>query len=228
MAGASTQSGPRHPRPGQSNSHVVALLSLKVLLLAFFILLNALASFEEERQSAVVESVRQAFQGLIAAESSVSEQPAALGLLEGGADIVDGLKQLFGDDLPLAELPASSGARVLRIDLAAGELFAEGKTTPRPDGAETLRLVAAILGDARFAHQEIHVDVLYGLGGPSSGLAGNRTALLRAAALVRLLEREGIASSHLSAGLVPAVPGKVRLQFTVAAPPARPAAGGED
>jgi len=227
MAGASSQPGlTRSPR-GQSNSHIVALLSLKVLLLAFFILLNALASFEEERQSAVVESVRQAFQGLVPADRSVSERPAALGLLEGGADIADSLKQLFGDDLPLAELPASSGARVLRIDLATADLFTEGEAALLPDGAETLRLVAAVLGDSRFARQDIRLDVLYGLAGPSSGLEGNRTALLRAAAMVRVLEREGVPSPRLSAGLLPGFPGKVRLHFTVSPPPAGPAAGGE-
>ena len=44
MAGVAQQPGRR-----QSNSHIVALLSLKILLLAFFILLNALASFEDNR-----------------------------------------------------------------------------------------------------------------------------------------------------------------------------------
>ena len=120
MLGASPQHTPR-----QGNSYIVALLSLKVLLLAFFILLNSLASFEAERGSAVVDSVREAFQGLLPAEHSASINPSGLGLLKGGDDVVDALKQLFGRALPLVELPITSGARVLQLDLAAADLYAE-------------------------------------------------------------------------------------------------------
>lgn len=220
MAGASPHSG----RP-QSNSHIVALLSLKVLLLAFFILLNALASFEEERSAAVVDSVREAFRGLVPASDNLSVNPSGASLFNGGEDVADVLQQLFGADLPLVERPQSSQARVLHIDLPATDLFAEGSDELQPEGAETLRLVAGVLTDPRFAGMPIQVDVLFGLGGPRSSLAGNRETLLRAALLVRLLEQDGVPPARLSAGLVPDFAGRVRLQFTIAAP--EPAAAGE-
>lgn len=210
MAGASPQSGQR-----QSNSHIVALLSLKILLLAFFILLNALSSFEEERRDAVVESVREAFRGLLPASDNVSVNPSGVAVFEGGEDVADVLKQLFGADLPLVELPESSAARVVQIDLPVAEFFAEGGNELQPEGAETLRLVAGVLTDPRFAGQQPRIDVLYGLTGPSSGLDGNRTALLRAALLVRQLEREGVAPARLSAGLLPDFSAKVRFHFTI-------------
>jgi len=215
MAGASPHSGQR-----QSNSHIVAMLSLKILLLAFFILLNSLASFEEERRAAVVDSVREAFRGLLPASENLSVNPSGIAALDGGEDVADTLKQLFGDDLPLVELPESSGARIVQFDLPVGDLFAEGGNELQPEGAETLRLVAGVLTDARFAGQQLQVDVLYGLAGPSSGLDGNHTALLRAALLVRALEREGVAPARLSAGLLPDFAGRVRLHFTIAARPA--------
>src|SRR3546814_9546320 len=68
-------------------------------------------------------------------------------------------------------------------------------------------------------------DLLYGLSGAASGLADNRGALLRAAALVRVLESQSVAPARLSAGLLPSFPGKVRLHFTVAV---APAPGGEN
>ncbi|HMA15265.1 MAG: hypothetical protein ACM35H_15885 [Bacteroidota bacterium] len=213
MAGASPHSG-----QGQSNSHIVALLSLKVLLLAFFILLNALASFEEERRTAVVESVRQAFRGLVPASDNLSVNPSGAAVFDGGEDVADVLKQLFGADLPLVERPETSQARVLHIDLPVTDLFADNGDELQPEGAETLRLVAGVLTDPRFAAQQIHVDVLFGLAGPSSGLAGNRAALLRAALLVRALERDRVPAARLSAGLLPDFGGQVRLHFTIADP----------
>src|SRR3546814_8581754 len=113
MAGAAPQ-----PKNRQSNSHIVALLSLKILLLAFFILLNALATCQEERSSAVVDSVRDAFQGLLPVGRRGAADPGGVGLFDGGEDIVDNLMRLFGNDLPLVELPASSCARLLQVHVA--------------------------------------------------------------------------------------------------------------
>src|SRR3546814_4588433 len=93
MAGAAPQ-----PKNRQSNSHIVALLSLKILLLAFFILLNALATFQEERSSAVVDSVRDAFQGLLPVGRRGAADPGGVGLFDGGEDIVDNLMRLRSEE----------------------------------------------------------------------------------------------------------------------------------
>jgi len=71
MAGGTPRSG-----MGQGNGNIIALLSLNILLLAFFILLNSLSSFEEERRDAVMDSVRQAFQGLVRVERNALASPA--------------------------------------------------------------------------------------------------------------------------------------------------------
>ena len=47
----------------RSNSNTTLLLSLNLILLAFFILLNSLADFETDRARAVLASVKQAFNG---------------------------------------------------------------------------------------------------------------------------------------------------------------------
>src|SRR3546814_5139651 len=114
----------------------------------------------------------------------------------------------FGHVLSLVVLPASSGARVLQIDVPVTDLFDAEGSAVSPEGAETLSLVAGVLADPRFADQQARVDVLYGLSGAASGLADNRGALLRAAALVRVLESQSVAPARLSAGLLPSFPGK--------------------
>src|SRR3546814_11692729 len=81
MAGAAPQ-----PKHRQSNSHIVALLSLKILLLPFFILLNALATFQEERSSAAVDSVRDAFKGLLPVGRRGAAEPGGVGPFDGRTD----------------------------------------------------------------------------------------------------------------------------------------------
>jgi hypothetical protein len=220
MAGLARDTGRR-----QSNSHIVALLSLKILLLAFFILLNSMASFEEERRDAVVESVREAFQGLLPAERNVTERLSGLDGFDGSEDVISSLNELFGRNLPLAEKLDASGSRTLQVDLQVGELFTGQGGELNPEGSETLRLVAGVLSDARFSGQDYHVDVLYGLSGKTSGVEGNRGAVMRSGVLVRELESHGLPSARLSSGLLPSFPGMVRFHFTVGAETAPGAAG---
>lgn len=222
MAGVAKQTGRR-----QSNSHIVALLSLKILLLAFFILLNALATFEDNRRTAVVDSVRQAFQGLVPAQASLESSPAALDVFDGAEQVVDALHQLFASDLPIVERAENPGSWILRVDLPVGDLFAEDGQELLPEGAETLRLIAAVLDDPRFADSAYRVDVLHGLQGSKSGLDGHRGDLVRAGILIRGLERLGLSPARLSAGFLPDFAGRVRFHFTLeqVAPPQR--AGGQ-
>ncbi|MGF1591695.1 MAG: flagellar motor protein MotB [Kiloniellaceae bacterium] len=225
MAGLARDTGRR-----QSNSHIVALLSLKILLLAFFILLNSMASFEEERRDAVVESVREAFQGLLPADRNVTERLSGLDGFDGSEDVISSLNELFGRNLPLAEKPDASGSRTLQVDLQVGELFTGQGSEFNPEGTEILRLVAGVLSDARFSGQDYQIDVLYGLSGRTSGVEGNHGAVMRSGALVRELEGHGLPPARLSAGLLPNFPGTVRLHFTVetAAAPGAAEAGGEN
>lgn len=225
MAGGAPHPGPSHAGPphlgsphggqGQSNGNIIALLSLNILLLAFFILLNSLSTFEEERRDAVMDSVRQAFQGLVPADRNLQDSPAAADLFEGAAEAADSLNQLFGDDLPLVERRDAAGRWTLQADLPVADLFADDGAALSPDGAETLRLIAGVMADPRFAGAGYQIDVLYGLAGSASGIEGNRAAMARAGVLVRELAGEDIPAERLSAGLLPALPGRVRFHFTI-------------
>lgn len=203
------------PAQGQGNGNVIALLSLNILLLAFFILLNSMATFEEERRDAVMESVREAFQGLLPAERNLSDLQAGVDLFEGASDVINSLNQLFGDNLPLVESQDDSGRWLMKVDMPVADLFSDEGDALRPDGAETLRLIAGVLTDPQLAEPGYQVDVLYGLSGPASGVEGNREAMRRAGALVRELQRQGMPADHLSAGLLPDFPGQVRFHFAV-------------
>jgi len=222
MAGVAQETGRR-----QSNSHIVALLSLKILLLAFFILLNALATFEDDRRTAVVDSVRQAFQGVLPAEINVNSSSAALDVFDGAERVIEDLHRLFADDLPILERRDSPGTWTLRVDLPVADLFADGSDELMPEGAETLRSIAAALGDPRFATPGYRVDLLYGVPGTAGGIDGKRAALARAGVLVRELESHGLPSERLSTGFLPDFDGQARFHFTIEIETPPEAAGGK-
>lgn len=213
MPGIAQEPGRHQSGRVQSNSHIVALLSLKILLLAFFILLNALATFEDDRRTAVVDSVRQAFQGVLPAELNLARSTAAVDVFDGAQRVIEELHRLFADDLPILERSESPGTRTLRVDIPVTDLFAEDGNDLMPEGAETLRLIAAALHDPRFATAGYRVDILYGV--PGSGADASRAALARAGALVRELENHGLPSAHLSTGFLPDFAGQARFHFTI-------------
>ncbi len=214
MAGVQHQPGPR-----QSNSHIMALLSLKVLLLAFFILLNALATFEDERSTAVLDSVREAFRGVVPAQENYAEEVAAIGIHDGPEDVVEALGRLFDNTLPITQRTDAANSRILQIDFSVEDFFLAQGSLVAGEGLDTLRAIAAVLSDQRFATEDYRVDLLYGLSGAETGLEGRAIPLRRAGALVRTLERERIPSDRLSAGLMPSFAGRLRLHFTFLSPP---------
>ncbi|WP_299616712.1 hypothetical protein [Pelagibius sp.] len=217
-------------RPGQqqSNSHIMALLSLKVLLLAFFILLNALSNFEHERSTAVLESVREAFRGIVPADHSRSSEAAALDIFEGQEDIAEALGRLFDDTLPVVQRSDAANTRTLQVDMPAGDLFADNSPVVSGQGLDTLKAIAAVLTDERYADQDYQVDFLYGLEAGDAATPGHLLELRRAGALVRTLEQDAVPSAHLSTGFMPSFSGQVRIHFTLPLPNSdgRPAAAG--
>lgn len=215
MAGVQHQPGPR-----QSNSHIVALLSLKVLLLAFFILLNALSNFEVERSTAVIDSVREAFRGVVPAQQSLSAAESALGVMEGSEDVVEALGRLFDDTLPLVESSDAANSRFLQIDIPITDFFSGDGAVITGQALDTLAAIAVVLADPRFSGQDYRIDLLYGLEGSDSGIDGRFLDMRRAAALATALEVEEIPSARLSTGFLPSFPGSVRIHFTFPPPAA--------
>ncbi len=203
----------------------MALLGLKVLLLAFFILLNALASFETERSTAVLDSVREAFRGVVPAQQSYTAESAALGFMESPETVVEALGRLFDDTLPIVQRNDAAEGRVLQVDLPIDSFFGERSVIVGGEGMDLLRSIATVLRDDRFAAENYQVDVLYGLTGPDSGSQIQSMTVRRAGVLVRALEGEGLPATRLSAGLLPSFNGRVRIQFTFF-DPASPAADG--
>ncbi len=68
-------------RNREGSSNIVLLLSLMLILLAFFILLNSLSEFEAGKARAVIESVNRAFNGKIESGDRTPAHSASLGAL---------------------------------------------------------------------------------------------------------------------------------------------------
>ena len=199
----------------RSDPNVVALLSLKLVLLGFFILLNALSEFEEHRTRSVLESVNEAFDGQIEAPESHAPFAAALGPLEQGREMMEEVARLFQSLIPAVRSEHAARRGRLQLELPAETLFRPGGIGLQP-GRDLLlrRFVAALSGDGRIG-LDFEVELLHGTavgaGTTSAAPAGGTLQMRRLGALARLLGRLGVPARKLSIGMLPGRPGKVLL-----------------
>jgi hypothetical protein len=221
-----------------SDPNLFALLSLKLLLLAFFILLTALATFERDKVELVVDSVNQAFDGRVRTElKNESVEPAALAELSEAAKLSERIRNLFSSTFPMAEVERDVLYGELRIELPTDTLFFADEARLRAGPAVLMNRLARLLGSERPADTDYELDVLVGVGRdalPALASTPDALASRRAGAFARDFARRGMPADKLSVGLLPGGEGKVRIVLSVRNAPsaarqdgAGPAAGGQ-
>ncbi|MBK1670061.1 hypothetical protein CKO28_18665 [Rhodovibrio sodomensis] len=204
----STRSGP--------NANIVAMLSLKLLLLAFFILLTTISDYEEERSRAVMYSVAVTFAGGMPASEGRPVPDAGVGALEKQASLSEQIRALFKQTLPLVEVETAADGRVLRLEVRAADLFDMGQAELRPQRRILLRRLANALTDPRRGPALYTVDVLHAVP-PGDGAAATRLPASRSGTIVRGLTALGVPSDRLSTGLWPTRgnPGRIAFEITL-------------
>lgn len=187
-------------RTGDPN--ILSLLSLKLLLLAFFILLNAMSHFEEDRARKVLESVNEAFNGRVEALRSLTSQNAGIGNLRESVAHVRAAGELFQSMIPAVRVEVSAGGKRVRLSLPATTLFRPGEEALQPGrGLLFERLIFALEKERRVG-PGYELELYHGLRAGGSGSA-DLLALRRMGLLARYLEGKGLPDDVLSIGLLP-------------------------
>ncbi len=202
---------------GQSDPNVIALLSLKLLLLAFFILLNALSVIEEDKQRVVIDSVSQAFDGRIQAYRNLSEQAAGAGQLSGAKELATALADLLDSTLPAIRLREGASNSEVRIELPASMLFTKNATELNPGRDLMLQRLAKALLTQNKNGVSFQTEVRHGV--PADALQrfdeiqGRSVELARLGHLAQLLVKAGLPEEQISSGLEIGRPGAIFFSF---------------
>ena len=204
----------RGDRGGDGN--LVALLSLKLLLLAFFILLNADSQFEEIKSQAVVESVRQAFSGQVESSENLRRHKSALGPMDDRGFQLQKFGDLFKSLLPVARSENTPHGPVVSFELSSGTVFRPGLAELQPGRAALLdRLVEVLAGDADV---DFDYELAFLVARPrlEDGEAlAQSLALRRLREMTRQMSRRGLTMDRFSTGLMPAAGDRVRFMLRV-------------
>ncbi len=213
----------------QKDPNIVALLSLQLLLLAFFILLNALSKFEDEKTRRVLESVNDTFNGQVQAVRNASSYSGAIGSLDDGRSLVAELKRLFTTTLPATRVEQSSNANLFRLVLPATKLFEAGSAELRSGRLGLLNRISVLLKKRQALGQGFRLRWLHGvettrdrrLAAPAPSLLEIR----RVGYVVDELLARGVEPARLAIGVEPTGAGRLVLEIRL--PDGPPAEAGE-
>ncbi|WP_085908696.1 flagellar motor protein MotB [Kiloniella majae] len=202
-------------RRDDGDRNYVALLSLKLLLLAFFIMLNAISSYEEEKARAVLESVNNTFRGDASHMERYASFDQALDNLDDKADLVTEIERLFETTIPAVEREQGSTQNFLRLKLPVEAMFL-GNDVELASGRELLlKRLAQFLQkiDAEDSYYEF--EFLYGTAARDAEVTSeNKIAsfdliLKRLEVVANEVIAAGIPNDRLAVGLQPARAGSV-------------------
>lgn len=197
----------REPDKGASQP---LFLSLFLLLLAFFILLNALSTIETGRSDQVLESVQRAFPSSLRAAVGDS-------LLEGepGQVIGESLRaqigEVFAQTLPVARITVEPNGNPIYADAPVAQIYAPAIGGLTPAGAAFARRISPLL-ETPPPGSVLELDVLF-QSAPGTSPAEREDRARTAANVIEGMIGFGIDPAVLSIGLTPGVSDTVRFVF---------------
>ena len=206
------------PAP-KKDLNIVALLSLQLLLLAFFILLNSLSKFEDQKTRRVLVSVNDAFNGRVRALANAPGYSGAVGKLDDTQSLAAELGELFEVTIPAVKLEQSEKARVFRLEMPAETLFQPGTVELRPGRLRLIKRLSEALTRRQKAGLDFQLRLFYGVASTGTQrFAAPRPTLLeiqRSSRLVEELEARGVEASRLSLGVEPGRPGQMAFEISL-------------
>ncbi|MBB4287032.1 hypothetical protein [Roseospira goensis] len=204
---------------------IALFLALYLLLLAFFIMLNALSSLERQRASAVLDSLTLTFSASRDAEEA-RPGPLPLDDLTGQAraaeTVIALVTDLFRADVPSVRVERINPGRAVELALRTEAVFQPGAARLRDRRAAMLDSVVAALAGAptgrRFEMAVVLQTAPEGDTGPGPGrlpVSGDDLATRRAGVFGATMAARGAAPGSVIVGLAPGDPAWLRLTFRV-------------
>ncbi|WP_343559756.1 hypothetical protein [Kiloniella sp. b19] len=181
--------------------NLIAMLSLNLLLLAFFIMLTTLADFEEEKAEAVLASVNQTFDGQSSLPNPQARYEESLEKIGESAALIDEIGSLFQETIPVTEVEEDSAQNFLRLTLPVGRVFLERSEELLP--VQDLLVARLLKGVSRFEKNggASEIELLYGVGLNQTLKGRGNLVTRRLDSALALFEREGYPARQLSIGL---------------------------
>lgn len=202
------------PPKRQKDPTLALFLGLYLILLAFFVLLNTLATLKEDRVKAVIGSLLSTFSTEILDTADPTEFTASVGENLATEEFHREIRDFFEVAVPLARVEFFSSGQVMRIKLPADQLFSPGTTVVRQDREELMfRIERSLSRRVIGLRYEVEFTTFTGPFLAEDLTGGQVLEIARAGAFARELETRGVPSNSIVIGAQPGNPNEVQLTF---------------
>lgn len=195
--------GPTPPSP-PANGAVALFLALYLLLLAFFILLNTISTFEEVKTREVQESLSSAFAAILPPTTSLQTVTSIEGPVVAAEDTQEKLGQLFDTAIKVVRVEVIQPGKLMEIIMHVDQLFDPNSILIRERQANFMEQLAEVLADEEgYASYDMEMVMGTQLGSKGTVEIENNLQIARAGSFARELIDAGAPQDHLYVGIDP-------------------------
>ena len=200
------------PGAGRTDPNIFVFLSLYLLLLAFFILLNSISQHESTRTAAALGSIDATFKAPVATDLEARSLAHMPGLLAGETALQARLGRLFQANLPVSHAKVFRRDGRIEVSVPGDRIFLPGSASFRTSRWTLFEALAEALM-ARSAAGEFELEILIETAANDGTETRARVDMARAAAIAADLTSRGVPSRRLATGLEPGTAGRIRFAF---------------
>lgn len=199
-----------------NNSGHLIFLSLFLLLLAFFILLNALSTIEETKTRKVLTSVATTFRSVVDTETKTQILISDLGPTPDPHEVLGVLERLWVTSAPITRVEKLTRGQVMHLTLPVNELFLGGTASFRAD-CETLFDCTSLLLGLKSSGVVTEVQVVLGVSPDQEAMssADGRLAVERASKIAAAFVNHETPEDRISVGVQGGDPKSLRVRFEI-------------
>lgn len=201
-------------REEKQDPNVFLFVSLYLIVFAFFVVLNAISSKNENQVAAVLGSVSATFQPTRQPNSPFVDILTQSDKVVGNDAYLDRTYQMFQSLVNIPGFKASRDGNLLRISLPANHLFYEYSSMVRDEVAGLLDNISAEMAlSPPGMRNEIQFSLGAGAGLPEAGDLANNLQVMRAGSFAAELYGRGTAADAIVTGVERGDPAVIELTF---------------
>ncbi|MDF1749207.1 MAG: hypothetical protein P1V34_10080 [Alphaproteobacteria bacterium] len=145
--------------PIRKETGPILFLSLFLMLLAFFILLNSISTLRETKSRDVLSSVSATFQSSADPDTSAEILVSTLGGILEPQKVLDEVERLWLSDVPFVKFETVTQGRQIMVELPVIQLFVGARSELRGDRRDLLAATANVLS-ARIPGQVVIMQAI--------------------------------------------------------------------
>ncbi|OSQ44041.1 flagellar motor protein MotB [Thalassospira alkalitolerans] len=195
--------GPTPPSP-PANGAVALFLALYLLLLAFFILLNTISTFEEVKTREVQESLSSAFAAILPPTTSLQTVTSLEGPVAAAEATQDKLGSLFKTAIKVVRVQVIQPGTLMEVIMHVDQLFDNNSILIRERQSDFMDQLTEVLSDdGGYSSYEMEMVMGSEVGSKGTVEIENNLQIARAGAFARDLIDRGAPEQHLYVGIDP-------------------------